>query len=81
MKKRHLILYEEGTVLLMSRGHIKTEFRLDGKSQVTLSKNGKSFTLKTSSKHVEVFETPDAEVWVSILKSIQGLVVEHEMMM
>lgn len=71
-KPRYMILFEDGTLLLLRRGHIRSEYLMDETAEVTLVKNNK-LKLKTPGKSVEVVETPEAEAWVSILKSVQML--------
>ena len=68
-----MILFEDGTVLLLRRGHIRAEFDLtENKTDITLNKQTR-FTIKQSGKSTEVVETSDADIWVSILLSIQKL--------
>jgi len=68
-----MILFEDGTIILLRRGHIRGEFKLDHKSEINLNKHNR-FSLKAKgSGGTEVIECPEAEVWVSIIKSIQKL--------
>ena len=71
-KPRYMILFEDGTLLLLRRGHIRTEYLIDDTAEITLMKNNK-LKLKGSGKSAEIVETPDAEAWISILKSVQML--------
>jgi hypothetical protein len=70
LRSRFLMLFENGTVLVLRKGHIKAEYLIDENSTITLSKKKNSFTLKTTYKAADTFETPDAETWVSILQSL-----------
>ena len=46
MKRRYMILFEDGTVLLLRRGHIRAEFDLtENKTDITLNKQTR-FTIK-----------------------------------
>ncbi len=74
-----MILFQDGTVLLLRRGHIKSEFFLDQNIQITLNRQNR-FTMKTVSGGgpTEVVECAGAEEWVSILKSIQNLLTQKK---
>jgi serine/threonine protein kinase len=69
IRSRYLILFEDGTLMVLRKGHIKMEYVIDDDADIILNKNNR-FTLKNPGKSAESFETPDAEAWVSILKSI-----------
>ena len=74
MKRRFMILFDDGVVVLTSKGHIKNEYKVEDTGTFTLAKNGKSFTMKCAKRfYAETVESTESDVWVSILKSIQQL--------
>jgi hypothetical protein len=75
-KKRQMILLEDGKVIFAKHRKIKSMCRLDRFSEI-LVHNRSRFQLKTPQLS-EVIDSPDAEVWVSILNSIKQLIVKNE---
>ena len=75
-KKRLMVLLEDGKVIFAKERKIKAMCRLDRFSDIILQSRSK-FTFKTPQLQ-EVIESPDAEVWVSILNSIKQLIIKSE---
>jgi hypothetical protein len=69
-----MMLFEDGTLLLVRRGHIRAEYKVDEKTEISqVAKNSHRFTIKFHNRGSEVIECPDAETWASILHSMKRL--------
>ena len=42
-RRRHMILFADGKVILLRRGHIRTEYQIDDSTDIKLMKGGERF--------------------------------------
>ena len=52
-KRRYMLVFEDGTLLILRHGHIKSEYKINDQSEISLMKGGR-FSMKTSGKGTEV---------------------------
>ncbi len=81
-KKRQLFLFENGTLLIVKKGHINNEIKLSKGTEISHICDGSQtkFLISTTKtyEYVECENEEKAQTWVNILLNIRKMCIEGQ---